>query len=89
MLGNILALTSITLNTGASLSGRTLARNGAVTLDSNAVTACSGGPAPAVPAPLAIASPLAGVPMLSPEAMVLLAGLMMIGAFGALRRRPA
>ncbi len=36
--GNILALTSITLNTGANLSGRALARNGAVTLDSNIVT---------------------------------------------------
>jgi len=35
--GNILALASITLTTGASASGRTLARNGAVTLDTNAV----------------------------------------------------
>ena len=35
--GNILALTSITLNTGASLDGRALARNGAVTLDTNSV----------------------------------------------------
>lgn len=34
-LGNILALTSITLNTGANVIGRTLARNGAVTLDTN------------------------------------------------------
>jgi len=41
--GNILALTSITLNTGASVSGRALARNGAVTLDTNVVSiqACS------------------------------------------------
>jgi ice-binding like protein/putative Ig domain-containing protein len=37
--GNILALTSITLTTGATVTGRTLARNGAVTLDSNTVTA--------------------------------------------------
>ena len=36
--GNILALTSITLNTGATLEGRALARNGAVTLVSNTVT---------------------------------------------------
>src|SRR5205814_1968429 len=35
--GNILALTSITLQTGATLEGRALARNGAVTLDSNTV----------------------------------------------------
>lgn len=37
--GTILSLQSITLDTGASLHGRALARNGAVTLDSNAVTA--------------------------------------------------
>lgn len=36
--GNILAFQSITLNTGASLTGRALARNGAVTLDSNTIT---------------------------------------------------
>src|SRR6185436_16974021 len=33
--GNILALTSITLTTGTKLSGRALARNGAVTMDSH------------------------------------------------------
>ena len=36
--GNILALTSISLTTDATLSGRALARNGAVTLDTNAIT---------------------------------------------------
>ena len=35
--GNIMALASITVNTGATLNGRALARNGAVTLDSNQV----------------------------------------------------
>lgn len=44
--GNILALTSITLNTGANLSGRALARNGAVTLSANNVAVCP--PAPIV-----------------------------------------
>lgn len=39
-IGNILALTSITLTTGASSSGSVLARNGAVTLDRNAVSVC-------------------------------------------------
>jgi hypothetical protein len=37
--GNILALTSITLNTGANIGcGRALARNGAVTMDTNTVS---------------------------------------------------
>lgn len=36
--GNILALASITVNTGASLDGRALARTGAVTLDGNTLT---------------------------------------------------
>jgi hypothetical protein len=37
--GNILALASITLNTGATIeNGRALARNGAVTLDDNTIT---------------------------------------------------
>jgi hypothetical protein len=35
--GSVLALTSITLNTGATLSGRALARNGAVTMDHNTI----------------------------------------------------
>ena len=44
--GNILALTSITLNTGAQIPcGRALARNGAVTMDNNVVsTSCTATP---------------------------------------------
>lgn len=38
--GDILALTSITLTTGANTNGRALARNGAVTLDTNHVNTC-------------------------------------------------
>ena len=40
--GNILALTSITVNTGATMSGSALARNGAVTMISNTISTCSG-----------------------------------------------
>jgi len=36
--GNILAYTSIAMNTGATLQGRALARNGEVTLDSSTIT---------------------------------------------------
>ncbi len=36
--GSIIALTSITVTTGVSIDGRVLARNGAVTLDSDAIT---------------------------------------------------
>ena len=53
--GNILALTSVTLNTGASVNGRILAQNGAVTLDTNTVSraTCSviPDPPPADPEP--------------------------------------
>jgi hypothetical protein len=41
--GNLMALTSITMTTGATIrSGRALARNGAVTLDANTITPPSG-----------------------------------------------
>ncbi|MGZ5375145.1 MAG: ice-binding family protein, partial [Solirubrobacterales bacterium] len=36
--GNVLALTSITAQTGTTVDGRLLARNGAVTLDNNRIT---------------------------------------------------
>ena len=51
--GNILALTSITLTTGATLNGRALARNGAVTLDTNTVAVC----APAIVCPVITVNP--------------------------------
>lgn len=41
--GNVLALTSITVTTGVSVNGRILARNGAVTLDTNSITRPSTG----------------------------------------------
>lgn len=48
--GHILALSSITMTTGATiLGGSALARNGAVTLDSNTIAACA-----AVPEPISV-----------------------------------
>src|ERR1700704_333976 len=47
-IGNLIALSSITLNTGANIIGRALARNGAVTLDTNNISfaTCNAGPPP-------------------------------------------
>lgn len=58
--GNILALTSISANTGATINcGRALARNGAVTLDTNSISidtlGCEAGlPASGVPEPASL-----------------------------------
>jgi Ice-binding-like len=53
--GNILALTSIALQNGASVSGRALARNAEVTMDTNTVTnsGCPGAPAAGTATPTA------------------------------------
>jgi hypothetical protein len=66
--GNILALTSITLTTNATVDGRVLARNGAVTMDTNTITrsVCSAAsPSPTSsqsisPTPSQVATPPAG-----------------------------
>jgi uncharacterized repeat protein (TIGR01451 family) len=49
--GNILALTSISLTTNATISGRVLARNGAVTMDSNTISAAACVAPPVTPIP--------------------------------------
>lgn len=73
-IGNLIALTSITLTTDANIIGRALARNGAVTLDSNDVTFA---PCGAAPPP---------VPTLSEWAMIGLAGMLFLAGVFALRR---
>jgi type VI secretion system secreted protein VgrG len=58
--GNIIALASVTVTTGASLTGRALALNGAVTLDTNSIlVACAGGPVPPGACPVIAINPLA------------------------------
>jgi LPXTG-motif cell wall-anchored protein len=57
--GTILALTSITVTTGVTIDGRTLARNGAVTLDTDTFVSSGCQPVPApttTPAPAATAT---------------------------------
>jgi hypothetical protein len=57
--GTIMAMNSVTLTTGASLQGRALARNAAVTLDTNAITTpvCATPPSTPVVAPSPVSTP--------------------------------
>jgi len=71
--GTILALTSITATTNAAINGRLWARNGAVTLDHNNISASSASPA---------WSPV-------PEPSSLLAGLLLSAGILRRRRTPA
>jgi hypothetical protein len=74
--GNILANMSITVTTGTGVNGRTLARIGAVTLDTNVVTACTG----------AVAPDETGIPTLS-NGLLLLLGAAMAGVALMMMRR--
>jgi uncharacterized repeat protein (TIGR01451 family) len=49
LLGTLIALTSVTLNTGAQVDGRVFARNGAVTIDAGDVNICTLGAASPLP----------------------------------------
>ena len=83
--GNILALTAITMNTGANVIGRALARNAAVTMDTNAVSfaLCGSGAGDAPPPPFGVG----GVPAL-PYGLewVLLVIIVGLGAYAVSRR---
>jgi hypothetical protein len=76
-IGNLVALTSITLNTGANIIGRALARNGAVTLDTNNISFAN----------CSVGAPPPPVPTLSTWAVTVLIGLLMLAGFATLRRR--
>lgn len=78
--GSVLALSSITVDTGADASGRLLARNGAVTLDTNEVFLCTGdGGGPGVLAE--------SIPTLSDWAMIMLIGCLALAGSAAIRGR--
>jgi Ice-binding-like len=63
--GSILALTSISVDTGDTIAGRALARNGAVTLDDDTITspACATAPPTPTPTPTSTTS---GTPTATP-----------------------
>lgn len=69
--GNVMAQASVTLTTGAALSGRALARTGAVTLDTNTILVT----------PLAGSGPGGGGPSSTPAPSSLI--LVTLGAIGA------
>jgi hypothetical protein len=60
--GTIMALTSISLNNGVTLQGRALARNGAVTLINDTITAPTTCNAVTVPGPTAVVPGSTGIP---------------------------
>ena len=96
-IGNILAVNSITLN--GSLTGRALAQNAAVTIagGSGSFAACGAFATTGAPLPFPIFGAPGGgggfvpgglgVPTLSEWAMILLAGILAIAGFAAMRRR--
>jgi hypothetical protein len=79
LLGNILALTSITLTTGAGLNGRALARNGAVTLDTNTVASCAAAGSPV---------PTTGVPTVNLGGLAVLMALLAAAGLFVMSRFP-
>lgn len=97
--GTIMALTSITLNNGASIAGRALARNGTVTLINNRITAPTGctaatvaGPVPATAAPslpntagAQVAQP--GLPWIPIALLCLITGILVTSSVWTRRRR--
>jgi hypothetical protein len=83
--GNMIALTSITLGTSATVQGRVLARNGSVTLDSNTINACAGGSTPGFGIPAFFSAGTGVAPTLSEWSMVLMALLLAFTGYVALR----
>jgi len=91
--GNVLALASITLTTGATSTGAMFARNGAVTMDSNVISvvgSCGAGPQPTptpFPTPTPTPGPLPPVPALPEVAMWTLMVILLVTGAVVLARR--
>jgi type VI secretion system secreted protein VgrG len=83
--GNILALASISMNSGASIDGRALARTAAVTLITNDIDASMCG-APVTPEPIPVPGPVP-VPTLPEWALIMLMALLAVAGFTAMRKR--
>ncbi|MEO8191294.1 MAG: ice-binding family protein [Acidobacteriota bacterium] len=80
LVGNILAVASVTLNTGARINGRAIAQNGAVTLDANTVDAS----ASACPASAPV--PPSTIPTLDFAGLGILVALLSVAALLVLNR---
>ena len=90
--GNILALTSITVNTSSSMVGAALARNGAVTVDTNNISKCFGPNAIVLQEFQAAAAPRSLLGLGAGAVFLLLAlGLIVIGwrVLGTTRTKPS
>jgi hypothetical protein len=95
--GNILALTSATVTTGTVVNGRVLARNGAVTLDTNTISRSTCSVIPPTGPPVPSGNPNTGVggslhptnPLPFSVAVVAMIGALAAAVLAARRRRAA
>lgn len=85
-LGTVIAFTSVTITTGTSVNGRTIARNGAVTAGSASISVCTlGGGTNPPPPPAPISTPVPALGM----GFALLMGLALVVVVAARRRQSA
>jgi hypothetical protein len=68
--GTVMALTSITATTGAVINGRVLARNGAVTLDTNSINVPTCTAVVITPTPIVTPTPVVTTPVVTPTPVV-------------------
>lgn len=85
--GNILDAAGVTLGNLAVLQGRALAFGGTVTTDANTITVPPACAAPPPPTPPGVLASAAAIPTLSEWGMIVLAMLLAMAGFAAIRRR--